>query len=92
MAEYLIQDRDKAAFINRMNKLLDQLKPGLELKSEDFIDLPESGEEDACIFVSNDDVTEKLLDTMIDKKVFIYKIKKIDLDKTLKEFEDLYSE
>lgn len=92
MAEYLIQDRDKAAFINRMNKLLGQLKPGLELKSEDFIDLPESGEEDACIFVSNDDVTEKLLDTMIDKKVFTYKIRKIDLDKTLKEFEDLYSE
>lgn len=92
MAEYLIQDRDKAAFINRMNKLLGQLKPGLELKSEDFIDLPESGEEDACIFVSNDDVIEKLLDIMIDKKVFTYKIKKIDLDKTLKEFEDLYSE
>ena len=89
MAEYLIQDRDKAAFINRMNKLLGQVKPGTELKSEDFIDLPESGEDDASVFVTDDDATEKLVDTMIDKKAFSYKIKKIDLDKTLKEFKNL---
>lgn len=80
MAEYLMHDKDKAAFINRMNKLLGQVKPGLELNSSNFIDVPGDGSDtDTCIFVTDDPLEEKLLDTLISKKVFSYSIKKINL-------------
>lgn len=79
MAEYLMHDRDKAAFINRMNKLLKQVKPGLEVKSTNFIDVPGSGEDDMCIFVTTDPLEEKMLDMLIDKRAFSYKIKKVNL-------------
>lgn len=80
MAEYLMHDQDKAAFINRMNKLLGQVKPGLELNSTNFIDVPGDGTDtDKCIFVTDDPLEEKLLDTLISKKVFSYSIKKINL-------------
>jgi hypothetical protein len=80
MAEYLMYDKDKAAFINRMNKMLNQVGPGLELDSTNFIDIPGSGDsEDQCIFVADSDIKEKLLDAMIDKRAFSYTIKKINL-------------
>jgi len=80
MAEYLMYDRDKAAFINKMNKILKQVGPGLELDSTNFIDIPGSGDsEDQCIFVTDSDIEEKLLDTLIDKRSFSYTIKKINL-------------
>jgi hypothetical protein len=79
MAEYLMQDRDKAAFINRMNKLLGQIKPGLELDSTNFIDIPGSGEDDMCLFVTDKPMEEQLLDAMLDKNKFSYKIKKVNL-------------
>lgn len=80
MAEYLMHDKDKAAFINRMNKLLKQVKPGLELNSQNFIDVPGDGSDtDKSIFVTDDPLEEKLLDTLISKKVFSYPIKKVNL-------------
>ena len=80
MAEYLMYDRDKAAFINKMNKILKQVGPGFELDSTNFLDIPGSGDsEDQCIFVTDSDIEEKLLDTLIDKRSFSYTIKKINL-------------
>lgn len=79
MSEYLLHDSDKAAFINKMNKLLNQIKPNLELNSETFIDIPGSGDEDMCVFVTEDPIEEKMLDLMIDKHKFSYKIKKVHL-------------
>jgi len=79
MAEYLLYDKDKAAFINRMNKMLKQVEPGLELDSTNFLDIPGSGDEDQCIFVTDSFIEEKLLDTLIDKRAFSYTIKKINL-------------
>jgi hypothetical protein len=80
MAEYLMHDKDKAAFINRMNKFLGQVKPGTELDSTNFIDVPGDGSDtDKCIFVTDNPVEEQLLDMLISKKVFSYPIKKINL-------------
>ena len=39
MAEYLMRDRDKAAFINKMNDFLGQVKPGTKLNTQNFIDI-----------------------------------------------------
>jgi hypothetical protein len=85
MAEYTLYDKDKAAFINRMNKLLSQIKSGTELNSTNFIDVPGSGtSEDKCIFVTDSPVEEQLLDMLIDKKAFSYPIKKISIKEILK--------
>jgi hypothetical protein len=84
MAEYLMQDKDKAAFINRMNKVLSQIKPGLELDSNSFVDVPaEEEDDDKTIFIPTNELEEKVLDGMMDRKVFSYKIKKIDATKIL---------
>jgi len=80
MAEYLMHDKDKAAFINRMNKFLGQVKPGMELNSTSFIDVPgDNTTDDKCIFVTENPIVEQLLDKLIDKKSFSYPIKKISL-------------
>lgn len=79
MAEYLLRDRDKAAFTGKMNKMLNQVKPGLELSMEDFIDIPDMGGDDMSIFVTEEPIQEKLLDMLIAKKNFSYKVKKVNL-------------
>lgn len=79
MAEYLIHDRDKAAFINRMNKLLRQIEPGLELDSTNFIDVPGSGEDDMSIFVTDNPIEVSLLDMLVKKRKFSYPVKKVNL-------------
>jgi hypothetical protein len=80
MAEYLLHDRDKAAFINRMNKLLKQIKPNMELDSTNFIDVPgNGGENDITVFVTENPIEEKMLEMLIDKNSFSYKIKKVNL-------------
>ena len=85
MAEYLMYDKDKAAFINRMNKMLKQVKPNLELDSVNFIDIPGSNNgEDQCIFVTDSIIEEKLLDTLISNRAFSYTIKKIPLKEMIK--------
>jgi hypothetical protein len=83
MAEYVIQDKDKAAFINKMNKVLSQLKPGLGVDDTSFIDVPENKDDDKCIFVTGDPVEEKVLDQLIDQNVFNFKVKKISLKEIL---------
>ena len=85
MAEYVLQDKDKAAFINKMNKVLSQLQPGLGVDNTSFIDVPENKDEDKCIFVSGTEVEEKVLDQLISQKAFIFKVKKISLKEILKE-------
>ena len=84
MAEYLMRDRDKAAFINKMNKFFGQVETGRELNSTNFIDVPGDGTEDKCIFVTENPVEEELLDKLIDKKSFSYPIKKISLKEILR--------
>lgn len=83
MAEYVLQDKDKAAFINKMNKVLSQLNPGLGVDNTSFIDVPEQKDEDKCIFVSGNEVEEKVLDQLIDRKAFNFKVKKISLKEIL---------
>lgn len=85
MAEYILQDKDKAAFINKMNKVLSQLKPGLGVDNTSFVDVPEQEDEDKCIFVSGNDVEEKVLDQLIDRKAFNFKVKKISVNEILRE-------
>lgn len=75
MAEYLIGDRDKAAFINKMNKIFGEIKPGSELSSSNFMNIP--GE--MSIFLTTDPMEEKLLDTLVKKRTFSYPVKKISL-------------
>ena len=89
MAEYLLHDRDKAAFINRMNKLLKQVQPNMELDSTNFIDIPGSGKDDKCIFVTENPIEEKLLDTLLDKRAFSYKIKKVNLKEMVESLRSL---
>lgn len=80
MAEYLLHDRDKAAFINRMNKLLKQIKPNMELDSTNFIDVPgNGGADDMTVFVTDNPIEQKMLEMLIDKNSFSYKIKKVNL-------------
>lgn len=80
MAEYLLHDKDKAAFINRMNKLLKQIKPNMELDSTNFIDVPGSGgADDMSVFVTENPIEEKMLDMLINKHSFSYKVKKVNL-------------
>ena len=84
MAEYLLADKDKAAFINRINKVLSQIEAGLELNSTSFVDIPAEEEgDDKTIFIPANELEEKVLDGMMDRKVFSYKIKKIDATKIL---------
>jgi len=85
MAQYVIQDKDKAAFINKMNKVLSQLQPGLGVDNTSFVDVPEQEDEDKCIFVSGNDVEEKVLDQLIDRKAFNFKVKKINVNEILRE-------
>ena len=56
MAEYVLQDKDKAAFINKMNKVLSQLQPGLGVDNTSFVDVPENKDDDKCIFVTCDPI------------------------------------
>lgn len=90
MAEYLLQDKDKAAFINRMNKILTQIGPGLGLDQNSFVDVPENEDEDKCIYVAGSDVEERIVDSLIDKNAFSYKVKKIDVNEMLKEIKKEY--
>jgi len=85
MAEYVLQDKDKAAFINKMNKILSQLQPGLGVDNTSFVDVPENKDDDKCIFISGNDVEEKVLDQLIDQKTFNFKVKKISLKEILRE-------
>ena len=80
MAEYLLRDRDKAAFINHMNKLLGQMDPKLGLVSTNFIDVPgDNKSEDKTIFATDDPREVSMLDTLINNRLFSYPVKKIDL-------------
>jgi hypothetical protein len=80
MAEYLIHDKDKAAFINKMNKILKQIKPGFELDTTNFIDVPGSNTvDDMSIYVTNNPIEEKTVDAMVSNKAFSYPLKKINL-------------
>jgi hypothetical protein len=83
MAEYVLQDKDKAAFINKMNKILSQLQPGLGVDNTSFVDIPENKDNDKCIFVTGDPMEEKVLDQLIDQKTFNFKVKKISLKEIL---------
>jgi hypothetical protein len=85
MAEYLLQDKDKAAFINRLNKILSQIGSGFGVDRDSFVDVPETEDEDKCIFIASSDVEEKVLDSMIDKNAFTYKVKKINVNEILRE-------
>jgi len=86
MAEYVIHDKDKAAFINRVNKILKQMEPGFELDSTNFIDVPGSStSEDVSIFVTEDPIEEKMVDLLVSKRAFSYPVKKISLKKMAKE-------
>lgn len=85
MAEYLMYDKDKAAFINRMNKLLGQVGPGMELRSSNFIDVPgTSTSEDTTIFATKDPITISLLDKLIKNRAFSYSVKRIDLKEMIR--------
>ena len=88
MAEYLLQDKDKAAFINRMNKVLSQIGSGFGLDQSSFVDVPETEDDDKCIYIASTDVEEKVLDSLIDKNAFTYKIKKINVNEILREIEE----
>ena len=83
MAEYILQDKDKAAFINKMNKILSQLQPGLGVDNTSFVDVPENKDDDKCIFVTGDPIEEKVLDQLIDQKTFNFRVKKISLKEIL---------
>lgn len=79
MAEYLMHDKDKAAFTNKMNDFLGQIKPGTKLNTQNFIDIPGDGSDDKCIFVTDNPIEVELLDKLISKRTFSYPIKKINL-------------
>ena len=80
MAEYLLRDRDKAAFINHMNKILGQMDPSLGLDTTNFIDVPgDNRSEDKTIFATNDSTEVSMLDTLVSNRSFSYPVKKIDL-------------
>lgn len=80
MAEYLIHDKDKAAFINKMNKILKQIKPGFELDTTNFIDVPGSNTvDDMSIYVTENPIEEKTVDMLVSKKAFSYPLKKVNL-------------
>jgi hypothetical protein len=85
MAEYILQDKDKAAFINRMNKVLSQIGTGFGVDQSSFVDVPETEDDDKCIFIAASEVEEKVLDSLIDKNAFTYKIKKISVNEILRE-------
>lgn len=85
MAEYILYDRDKAAFINRLNKILKQLDPSVALDNTNFIDVPGSGSEDKTIFVTDNDIEEKVLDALIDKRKLSYQVKKVNLKEIVHE-------
>jgi predicted RNA-binding protein len=85
MAEYVLQDKDKAAFINRMNKVLSQIGDSYGVDDTSFVDVPENEDEDKCIYIAGSPVEEKVVDSMIDQKVFSYKVKKIDVNEILRE-------
>ena len=85
MAEYLLRDRDKAAFINHMNKILGQMDPSLGLDSTNFMDIPgDNRSEDKTIFVTDDPQEISMLDTLVSKRSFSYPVKKIDLKEMVK--------
>ena len=46
MAEYVLQDKDKAAFINKLNKVLSQIGGGYGVDNTSFVDVPENEQED----------------------------------------------
>lgn len=82
MTEYILRDKDKAAFISRMNKILNQIQSGLELSSENFIDIPDMGEgsdNDMTIFITDEPIHEKILDLLISKRKLSYKVKKVKI-------------
>lgn len=85
MAEYILQDKDKAAFINRMNKVLSQIGTGFGVDQSSFVDVPETEDDDKCIFIASSELEEKVLDSLIDKNAFTYKIKKINVNEILRE-------
>lgn len=85
MAEYILQDKDKAAFINRMNKVLSQIGSGFGVDRNSFVDVPETEDDDKCIYIASNEVEEKVVDSMIDKNAFSYKVKKIDVNEILRE-------
>lgn len=85
MAEYILQDKDKAAFINRMNKVLSQIGTGFGVDQSSFVDVPETEDDDKCIFIASSELEEKVLDSMIDKNAFTYKIKKVNVNEILRE-------
>jgi hypothetical protein len=85
MAQYVLQDRDKAAFINRMNKILSQVGSGFGVDQNSFVDVPETEDDDKCIYIAASDVEEKIVDSLIDKNAFSYKVKKIDVNEILRE-------
>ena len=85
MAQYVLQDKDKAAFINRLNKILSQTNPGLGVNQDNFVDMPKTKDSDKCIYIAGSDEEERIVDSLIDKNEFSYKIKKINVNEILRE-------
>jgi hypothetical protein len=65
--------------------VLSQIGSGFGLDQSSFVDVPETEDDDKCIYIASTDVEEKVLDSLIDKNAFTYKVKKISVNEILRE-------
>jgi hypothetical protein len=62
-----------------MNNVLKQIGDNLELDTNSFIDVPSSDNKDLTLYIPANETEEKILDFLINKKSFSYKVKKVNV-------------
>jgi hypothetical protein len=80
MAKYFVlSDKDKAAFINQINKFLKQIDSTLGVDTNNFKDVPSIGEgEDLTLFMTASPWEEKVMDVLQKNKAFDFKVKEVN--------------
>lgn len=83
MVTYLFADKNKAAFVNAINKLLKNNELGYEVSSTDLIN-PSPSKTESTLFVTDDENEVYIMDDAIKSKYFKFPIEKVNI-KNMKE-------
>lgn len=83
MITYLFADKNKAAFVNAINKLLKNNEMGYEVSSTDLVN-PSPSKTESTLFITDDESEVRIMDNAIKTKYFKFPIEKVNL-KNMKE-------
>jgi len=89
MATFLFHDRNKAAFINGVNKLFKDNSIEQEISNTDLIDTPSAKKAEFTIFITDEPQEAEILKQAEKDKYFSFPFREIDLKEIIEKSKSL---